>query len=82
MNRWLSREMRASVSSPELLRDELGGVPPLCCLTCGAADVKAATLAGAFVYLRCGACAEVWAVPERRKLPRHALAASQLSNLV
>lgn len=44
------------------------------CVKCDAVNVKAATLAGAFVYLRCGACAEVWAVAERRRIPRHVVA--------
>lgn len=54
----------------------------MCCVKCGATEVKAATLAGTFVYLRCGVCAEVWAVRDRRRFPRHALTAARLSNTV
>jgi len=28
------------------------------------------TLTERFVYLRCGVCQEVWAIPERRRFPR------------
>jgi hypothetical protein len=40
------------------------------CPRCQASSVTAATLADRFVYLRCAACAHVWARPERRRLPR------------
>jgi hypothetical protein len=49
---------------------------------CGATQVKAATLAGAFVYLRCGACAEVWAVQDRRRFPRETLTPARKTDLV
>lgn len=40
------------------------------CPKCPAHSVKAATLTERFVYLRCGACGEVWSIPERRRTPR------------
>jgi uncharacterized Zn finger protein len=40
------------------------------CPRCQAADPKAVILTLAFVYLRCEHCGEVWAIPERRELPR------------
>ncbi|MCA1559481.1 MAG: hypothetical protein LC753_11225 [Acidobacteria bacterium] len=43
---------------------------PLQCPQCQATDAKAATLTERFAYLRCGACGEVWCIPERRAFPR------------
>ena len=40
------------------------------CPKCHTPHVKAASLAGAFVYLRCTACSEVWSMPERREFRR------------
>jgi hypothetical protein len=40
------------------------------CPKCNTPQVKAASLAGSFVYLRCTACAEVWSIPERREFRR------------
>jgi hypothetical protein len=42
------------------------------CPKCDAQAAKAATLTERFVYLRCGACGEVWVIPERREIPRDA----------
>lgn len=44
------------------------------CPKCPADSVKAATLTARFVYLRCGACGEVWSIPERRRTPRSQVA--------
>lgn len=40
------------------------------CPRCLALDTKLGTRAERFVYLRCGACFEVWALPERRAFQR------------
>ena len=40
------------------------------CPQCQQREVVLGTLAGRFVYLRCSRCHHVWAIPERRELPR------------
>ena len=40
------------------------------CPRCSAREVVLGTLTDRFAYLRCAACAEVWAIPERRKFVR------------
>lgn len=72
----VSQEASPPVSSPQFSREHAGEPSPVRCVKCDAVNVKAATLAGAFVYLRCSACAEVWAVTERRRIPRHVVAAN------
>jgi hypothetical protein len=67
-------EASPTVSSPPFPREHAGEPSPVRCVKCDAVNVKAATLAGAFVYLRCSSCAEVWAVTERRRIPRHVVA--------
>lgn len=42
----------------------------LCCPRCNAVSAKAETLGRTLVYVRCGACGEVWSIPERRKATR------------
>jgi hypothetical protein len=58
--------------------DDSSDIHHLRCPKCNAPHVKAATLAGAFVYLRCVACAEVWSMPERREFRRAETAAANL----
>ncbi len=40
------------------------------CPRCGSLSTVLGTLTERFVYLRCGVCQEVWAIPERRRFPR------------
>ncbi len=40
------------------------------CPRCNAREVVLGTLTERFAYLRCAACAEVWAIPERRRFVR------------
>jgi hypothetical protein len=42
----------------------------LYCPKCNAIGAKAERLGRAVVYVRCGACAERWSIPERRKMAR------------
>ena len=41
------------------------------CPVCAATEVEFGSQAGRFVYLRCRACTEVWAIPERRAAGPH-----------
>jgi hypothetical protein len=40
------------------------------CPRCNAREVVLGTLTERFTYLRCAVCAEVWAIPERRRFVR------------
>ena len=40
------------------------------CAGCGGENVRAVTMTGRFVYIRCDGCGEVWSIPERRHYPR------------
>ena len=51
------------------------------CPKCSKKEVVLGTQTEYFVYLRCSLCYEVWAIPERRKLPRNAARRIQLGLL-
>jgi ribosomal protein S27AE len=40
------------------------------CPRCHAGETVLGTETERYVYLRCGVCFEVWAIPERRQIPR------------
>jgi transcription elongation factor Elf1 len=45
---------------------DLGGRPVTTCPRCQTASVKAVSVASNFVYLRCSACAFLFAIEDRR----------------
>ena len=58
------------MTTPQSSGREPDGASRTPCPHCQAREVMLGTRTDRFVYLRCAACAQVWAIPERRRFVR------------